>query len=308
MRNLALPPPSNDVVEYVRAATGVNENRIKEAVNILKNWVKLQPHLPHDYDEGRLERRYMWCKASMERTKSSLDMYYTLRNAVPDILSNRDPFSPWFSQITSLSYCLPLPRLTEECYRVVIIGNLDPDATNYNLLDVFKIVFMVGDVRLSEDCCLGDIYIVDLANFGLGHMAKITITALKKLEVCAMKGYSARIKAIHYLNVPPYADMIINLMRSVMKPKIAARMHIHTKGTDSLHDKISKHILPHEYGGEAGSLSDLWGAWKEKLESYRQWFLEQDTLKAEDTKRPGKKIDSGEIFGFEGSFRQLEVD
>ena len=50
------------------------------------------------------------------------------------------------------------------------------------------------------------------------------------------------------------------------------------------------------------------GAWKEKLESYRAWFLEQDAMKAEETKRPGKKIDTGEIFGFEGSFRQLQVD
>jgi hypothetical protein len=55
MRNLALPPPSNEVVEYVRASTGVNENRIKEAVKILKDWLKLQPHLPHDY--GKLPRR-----------------------------------------------------------------------------------------------------------------------------------------------------------------------------------------------------------------------------------------------------------
>jgi hypothetical protein len=36
-------------------------------------------------------------------------------------------------------------------------------------------------------------------------------------------------------------------------------MHVHTKGIDSLHDKISKHILPYEYGGTAGPLSDLWG-------------------------------------------------
>jgi hypothetical protein len=36
-------------------------------------------------------------------------------------------------------------------------------------------------------------------------------------------------------------------------------MHVHTKGADSLHDKISKHILPDEYGGKAGSLNDLWG-------------------------------------------------
>jgi len=49
MRNAPLPPPSNEVVEYVRASTGVNEHRIKEAVKILKDWLKLQPHLPHDY-------------------------------------------------------------------------------------------------------------------------------------------------------------------------------------------------------------------------------------------------------------------
>ena len=41
---------------------------------------------------------------------------------------------------------------------------------------------------------------------------------------CFQKGYSARIKAIHYVNVPPYADMVISLMRSVMKPKIAGRV------------------------------------------------------------------------------------
>jgi hypothetical protein len=49
MRNTPLPPPSNEVVEYVRTATGVNEHRIKEAIKLLKNWLKLQPHLPHDY-------------------------------------------------------------------------------------------------------------------------------------------------------------------------------------------------------------------------------------------------------------------
>jgi len=96
---------------------------------------------------------------------------------------------------------LPLPRLTEECYRVVVIGNLDTDSTNYNLLDVFKVVFMVGDVRLSEDCCLGDIYVVDLANFGLGHIAKMTITALRKLEVCAM------VRSVH---VHPTTDSLGN--------------------------------------------------------------------------------------------------
>jgi hypothetical protein len=71
----------------------------------------------------------------------------------------------------------------------VILGNLDPDATKFNLLDVFKLIFMVGDVRFSEDCCVADNYIVDMANFGISHIAKITITAVKKLEVCAMVSF-----------------------------------------------------------------------------------------------------------------------
>jgi hypothetical protein len=35
-------------------------------------------------------------------------------------------------------------------------------------------------------------------------------------------------------------------------------MHVHTKGMDSLHDKVSKTILPKEYGGEAGPINELW--------------------------------------------------
>ncbi|KAJ4426604.1 hypothetical protein ANN_26402 [Periplaneta americana] len=205
-------------------------------------------------------------------------------------------------------YCLPLPKLTDECHRVVLLGNIDPDATKFNLLDVFKLIFMVGDVRFSEDCCVADTYIVDMANFGLGHISKTTITAVKKLEVCAMKGYSARIRGIHYVNVPAYADVVINLTRSVMKPKIAARIHVHSRGLESLHEKVSKKVLPKEYGGDAGTITELWDAWKKKLISYRGWFVDQDKMKADESKRPGKKIESGDIFGFEGSFRQLSVD
>jgi hypothetical protein len=33
----------------------------------------------------------------------------------------------------------------------------------------------------------------------------------------------------------------------------------HLKGYDSLHEYISPKILPKEYGGEAGSILDMWG-------------------------------------------------
>jgi hypothetical protein len=48
--------------------------------------------------------------------------------------------------------------------------------------------------------------------------------------------------------------------------------------------------------------------WKKKLESYRSWFLEQESVKVDESKRPGKSFNTSDLFGFEGSFRQLNFD
>jgi hypothetical protein len=35
-----------------------------------------------------------------------------------------------------------------------------------------------------------------------------------------------RIKAIHLVNVPPYADVMINLLKMVLKPKLISRVSV----------------------------------------------------------------------------------
>lgn len=39
-------PPSKEIIERVRAEFGLDEKSIKEAVDMLKEWLLLQPHLP----------------------------------------------------------------------------------------------------------------------------------------------------------------------------------------------------------------------------------------------------------------------
>ena len=38
--------PSKEVLEKVRSDVGLNEQRVGEAVEHLKDWIQLQPHLP----------------------------------------------------------------------------------------------------------------------------------------------------------------------------------------------------------------------------------------------------------------------
>ena len=48
--------------------------------------------------------------------------------------------------------------------------------------------------------------------------------------------------------------------------------------------------------------------WYEKLVSYREWFIEQENIKADESRRPGKPKTHDDLFGMEGSFKQLSID
>lgn len=49
-------------------------------------------------------------------------------------------------------------------------------------------------------------------------------------------------------------------------------------------------------------------AWMKKLEEYGPWFKAQEDLKADESKRPGKPTNYDDLFGIDGSFRQLAID
>ncbi|KAJ4426587.1 hypothetical protein ANN_26385 [Periplaneta americana] len=100
--SMVLPPPSKEVLQHVRQEFGLDEQGVKQGVQVIREWLEHQPHLPNDSDDARLERWIIRCKNSLERTKQSLDMYYTLKTVVPDMLMNRDPQADWFKRSINL--------------------------------------------------------------------------------------------------------------------------------------------------------------------------------------------------------------
>ena len=43
-----IEPPSKELLEKVWSEFGLNEQRVREAVELLKDWIQLQPHLPKE--------------------------------------------------------------------------------------------------------------------------------------------------------------------------------------------------------------------------------------------------------------------
>jgi len=61
----------------------------------------LQYHVTQVSDDGRLERWLIRCKNSTEKVKKTLDLYYTLRTNVPEIMTDWDTKGDWIKSAWS---------------------------------------------------------------------------------------------------------------------------------------------------------------------------------------------------------------
>ncbi|KAL0132815.1 hypothetical protein PUN28_000494 [Cardiocondyla obscurior] len=170
-------------------------------------------------------------------------------------------------------------------------------------------VFMIGDVRLKEEehGVAGDVYILDASVATPTHFAKFTPAVVKKFLVCAMEAYPVKLKEVHVINISPLVDTILNFVKPFLKEKIRNRIFMHSD-IKTLYDYVPREILPAEYGGDAGPIQNIHDMWMKKLEEYGPWFAEQEAMKTNEALRPGKPKTQDDLFGLDGSFRQLTID
>lgn len=95
------------------------------------------------------------------------------------------------------------------------------------------------------------------------------------------EGYPFRPKGMHFVNTHTFMETMFKLFQSFNKDKINRRVRlqdlnftkvflhatnfflqtfVHGKDIEAMYEKVPKRLLPTEYGGEAGPLSELTGA------------------------------------------------
>ncbi|RVE47935.1 hypothetical protein evm_007449 [Chilo suppressalis] len=306
---MSLEQPAGEMYQKIREELNEKAETRDQDLAIIKEWLKQEPHLPDEFDDQRIMTFLRGCKFSLEKTKRKLDMYFTMRTAVPEFFNDRDVTRPELQEILNIVQMPPLPGLTPEGRRVIVMRGLDKDIQTPNVADAFKLALMLGDVRLVEEKegVAGDVYILDASVATPTHFAKFTPTLVKKFLVCVQEAYPVKLKEVHVINVSPLVDKIVNFVKPFIKDKIKERIFLHTD-TNDLYKYVPKEMLPTEYGGNAGSMNDLHNAWVKKLEEYKDWFAEQENIKANEALRPGKPTNYDELFGIDGSFRQLVID
>lgn len=255
----------------------------KAALCEIKQWlIEERPDLHAHLEDKYLLEFLRGCKFRIERTKTKLTNYYTMRRDEPAWFTRRDPQLREIQELVNLGVFIPL-KMTHENRLVVIIRVAAHDPKVHKQDDVFKTGMMILDIaaRESELCQIyGCVAIFDMEGLTLAHGTEMTPKVIKR-AVYSWQNYHIRPKQLEFINAPVYVNVVLNIFKSFMKPKMKERVRIHFSGTDSLLGAVDRKILPPEYGGDGDSVDSLIKHWNDKLLSYREWLLNDEKYKAD---------------------------
>ncbi|KAK3910648.1 Alpha-tocopherol transfer protein-like [Frankliniella fusca] len=307
-RPLLHSPSAEEARQVRKEINNTYPDKQRDCVRQLKDWMQTQPHLPRNYDERILPRFLNGTKYDVHRAKRKIDAYFTARAKMPEFFAQRDPSSKETQQAWRALSVLPLARTRRDGARVTLHILNDVDATEHVASSIYKMIFMISDIRLVEEAEIsGDVFVFDLANVSLTIMLKHAGSMLKKVLSLAQGAYPQRLKEIHIINAHPFVNKGINLFRSFMKEKMRNRFVVHSS-LESLHKYVPADLLPAEYGGGPRTVENLCDQWNKALESYTLYFQQQEGVKATLGKASHKSAPAPAVQPVQGSFRNLGLD
>jgi len=268
--------------------------RIQDDLKHIREWLEEQPHLNARTDDQWLLTFLRGCKFNLQRTQEKLDMFYTMRTMVPEFFGSRDPLSPSIQELLTFGTCIPLPKTSDPTSTAtILIRHKSVDCDKIHVLEVLKSILMILDILIMEDdnfAVSGINVIDDLKGVPFKHVLQMTPSNAKKTISCFQTAYPVRPKQLHFLNTFGAVESILKVIKFFMSEKIRNRVNVYSeKHVNDMQRLVPADILPNEYGGTAGPLDEMIAEWKNKVESYRDWYLEDAKYCSDETKRPQKE-------------------
>ncbi|CRK86625.1 CLUMA_CG000462, isoform A [Clunio marinus] len=179
---------------------------ISHEIDEVKRMLQRLPHLRSRLDDQFLITFLRGARHDINRTVRKIEMFYTCRTSLPELMLGRDPLDPKILEIIRLGIGLPLPLTDKpDSPRVILIRPGAYDATRYRMIDIMKVANMICDILLIEDDNLvisGEVAVVDFKYVTKSHLLQLDPLLVKKLAVLNQEGSPLKQKGIHYVYTP----------------------------------------------------------------------------------------------------------
>jgi len=221
---------SPELAKIAKDELNEDPSRIADDLEQIKEWLIKQPHIKARKDDQFLIAFLRGCKNSMERAKEKLDAYYTYRTTASEFYATRDPFDKKILEILEKGVVIPFADALPDGSRILVNRMCLFDPKKFDMNEVTKVGFMIGDQLLLNDdnfVVCGTVVIVDVKDLSLAHGAQFTPSFVKKMAQFVQDAYPFRLKAIHFVNVPSAFDFFFKLLSGFLSEKIKKRLFVH---------------------------------------------------------------------------------
>ncbi|XP_050535190.1 retinaldehyde-binding protein 1-like [Daktulosphaira vitifoliae] len=280
----------------------------KISIQIIREWLKKQPHLPKISDK-QLVIFLNCCKNNLERTKKKIESYYTMRTNSPEIFAHRTVKE--LEKTFDTYYIYKLPVTPNEC-RVGFSRLRDFESNNFNILDTIRLLLAMLDMSINEDpLALEWRFVIDMAGFSMGHLTKLMdLKLMKKCLTYIQFGQPLRLIGIHLINAPPLASQLMMFLKPMMHRDLYSSIFVYSHNDmKNFYKIIPQEFLSSDLGGKSLSLEELKEQTSETLQKYEKWFENDNKYgRVDETKRIDKNQYDSDEYGIEGSFKKLEFD
>ncbi|CRK98400.1 CLUMA_CG011759, isoform A, partial [Clunio marinus] len=283
-----------------------------QALTQFREWIAKHPHIKKCRTDAPFLLRFLRTKKySVPVACELLEKNLTVRQMFPNWFQNLDINDPALEAIIDSGYLFPLPERDEQGRRIIFSCAARFDATRFTSAQMARTHAMVVESLLDEQesQVAGYCYITDEAGLTMNHVSLWSLIDLKKMSKCIQVSSPMRHKETHFVNIPSFANKVIEFALSLTSDKLKKRMNL-DKNIDELKARVNPALLPKEYGGTI-PMDDMISTFKENLRKQRAKTLALDEMCIEVTGMPTNWLgnDDADIEGgLMGSFRKLEVD
>ncbi|KAL4711844.1 hypothetical protein ACJJTC_006013 [Scirpophaga incertulas] len=301
--------PSIKQSEVIKQEWGENAGDVERGVRNLQDMLAASPYLPEpaSIDENILQLFVRGCRMNLERARTKLKAFFLTRSRFRDLYEHISLNDPPLSDSCKFLDIAPLPKVTDEGYRVTVIRVRANYADSCaDIADAARAILLVSDARMHDETLIaGDVFIWEVSNVRASLAAKLmaAANAVRRSIYLAQAAYPQRMKRIHVVGARPFLASSMQLMRSCVNEKIRRRYYIHNKPEDLL-DHIPAKVLPKEWGGQEDSIESLAKQWRHRVAELKNYLQNlKDTCNA----TPAPIMDS-DMYGTVGAFRKLDID
>ncbi|XP_064619323.1 alpha-tocopherol transfer protein-like [Lineus longissimus] len=276
-------------------------------IELLRQWVKKHPYIDSRTDDRFLLKFLRAAKFSLLRAQEKLTDYIIARTSQiegsPEWF-NTDPNDKNIQGLLEYGVHIVLPGTDPLGRRVIMVRQI-PQVKEFSQHDMTRLLFMSMELLLRDELAQinGIVLIVDCETMFTGAVAFWTRERMKRACKCWQDALPMRMKAAHYLQMPAFVNVMFEFCKIFLSRKMAKRLHLHSN-LNGLYQTVPKSMLPKEYGGGAGPLSELKRAWIEEFSRSREYLLSLAACRVDDTKLP-RKEEKDDGWGMVGTYRKL---